>query len=100
MRPIYLARLDKTRPVLIMTRGSVSELRHMVTVAEISSTIRSLPTEVPVGRDHGLDHDSVVNLDAVLTIKKEMLIRRVGSLHDDQEPALRAAVVRAFDLED
>jgi len=53
MRPIYAAHLDKTRPVLILTREVVRPHLSRVTVAPITSTIRGLSTEVPVGAANG-----------------------------------------------
>ena len=49
MRPIHLAHLDKTRPVLVLTRELVRPYLSRVTIAPITSTIRGLSTEVPVG---------------------------------------------------
>jgi len=49
MRPIHSARLDKTRPVLVLTREVVRPHLGRVTVAPITSTVRGLSTEVPVG---------------------------------------------------
>ena len=39
-----------------------------VTIAAITSTIRGLATEVPVGPQNSLDHDSGVNLVNIFTI--------------------------------
>ena len=99
MRPIHLAELDKTRPVLVLTRDVAIGRLRTVTVAAITSTIRGLGTELPVGRANGLDHDSVVNLDNVFTVDYRSLGRRVGFLLDDQEPALAEAIINAFDLD-
>ena len=99
MRAIHLARLDKTRPVLILTREAASAARD-VTVAAITSTIRGVATEVPVGKANGLDHDCVVNLDDVQTIRRKDLRRFLGYLDAKQEPDLRRALIRAFDLDD
>ncbi|MET0966459.1 MAG: type II toxin-antitoxin system PemK/MazF family toxin [Nakamurella sp.] len=99
MRRIHLARLDKTRPVLILTRETAFSAQD-VTVAGITSTIRGVATELPVGKDNGLDDDSVVNLDDVQTIRREDLGRFLGYLTGAQEPALHRALIRAFDLED
>ena len=99
MRPIHLATLDKTRPVLVLTRDVAIGRLRTVTVAAITSTIRGLATEVPVGPSNGLDHDSVVNLDNVFTVDHRSLGRRVGFLPDDQEPALAEAIINAFDLD-
>lgn len=98
MRPIHLARLDKTRPVLVLTRPWVRSSLTNVSVAPITSTVRGLSVEVPVGADNGLDHDSVVNCDNVATIATERLGRIIGVLRDDQEGALAHAIVHAFDL--
>ena len=99
MRPIYLARLEKARPVLVLTREIVRPHLRRVTVAPITSTVRGLSTEVVVGGRNGLDYDCVVNLDNILTIPVIDLGRQLGFLHADQERALSAAIVAAFDLE-
>jgi mRNA interferase MazF len=100
MRPIHLAQLDKTRPVLVLTRDTVRPHLRNVTVAPITSTIRGLSTEVAVGTDNGLDHDSVVSLDNIQTIPARQLGRQIGLLLIAQEEALARAIHAAFDLED
>lgn len=99
MRPIHLAQLDKTRPVLILTREAVRPYLARLTVAPITSTIRGLSTEVPVGSANGLDHDSVVNCDSVVTIPKSTLGRHLGHLLPHQESALAEAILAAYDLD-
>lgn len=99
MRPIHLAHLDKTRPVLILTRELVRPYLGRVTVAPITGTVRGLSTELPVGGRNGLQEDSVVSLDNVVTIPVAALGRQVGYLFPDQEPALSTAIRNAFDLE-
>ena len=98
MRPIYAARLDKTRPVLILTREVVRPHVSRVTVAPITSTIRGLSTEVPVGPANGLDHTSVVSCDNIVTVPVSALGRRLGFLLAEQETALTDAIRAAFDL--
>jgi mRNA interferase MazF len=99
VRPIHLARLDKSRPVLVLTRELVRPHLSRVTVAPITSTVRGLSTEVAVGVRNGLDHDSVVSLDNILTIPVVDLGKPLGFLHPDQEQTLSRAIVAAFDLE-
>jgi mRNA interferase MazF len=53
-------------------------------VAPTTSTIRGLPSEVPVGVAEGLKHDSAINLDHVQTIERARLSKYVGSLSSDQ----------------
>ena len=99
MRPIYAAHLDKTRPVLILTREVVRPHLSRVTVAPITSTICGLSTEVPVGPANGLDHASVVSCDNVVTVPVSALGRQLGFLLTEQETALTDAIRAAFDLD-
>ena len=99
MREIRLVRLDKTRPALILTREAARGAMSMVTIAPITSTIKGLSSEVPVGPANGLDHEGVVSLDNVLTVPVDLLGRSVGFLQDAQEAALARAIVLAYDLD-
>lgn len=99
MRPIHVARLDKQRPVLILTRALVRPHLSTVTVAPITTTIRGLSTEVPVDRDNGLDGASVVSCDHVTTISKAAVGPQIGVLLDRQEQSLGDALRAAFDLD-
>ncbi|HEY3829177.1 MAG TPA: type II toxin-antitoxin system PemK/MazF family toxin [Solirubrobacteraceae bacterium] len=99
MRPIHVAQLDKARPVLVLTRELVRPHLTTVTVAPITTTIRGLSTEVPVGADNGLAGPSVVSCDNVTTIPTEALRNQIGVLLDDQEPQLSQAIRAAFDLD-
>ncbi len=99
MRPIHLATLDKTRPVLILTREHVRPFLTSITIAPITSTIRGLSTEVPVGRANGIDHDSVVSCDTITTVPRNAIGRLLGYLHPSQEPALSHAIASAYDLD-
>lgn len=83
---------DKRRPVVILTRQSVLPLLQTAVVAPVTSNIRGLPSEVPVGVDEGLKHDSVVNLDWVQTVEQRLLTHYVGSLGE----ARMAEVCRAL----
>ena len=84
----------------MLTRELVRPYLSRVTIAPITSTIRGLSTEVPVGPDNGLDHPSVVSCDNVVTVLNAALGRQIGRLHPEQEVALTAALHAAFDLED
>jgi len=99
MRPIHVAQLDNARPVLVLTREIVRHHLNTVTVAPITSTIRGLSTEVPVGAANGLDKPSVVACDHVTTIPKAALGGRIGLLLDGQERDLSEAIHAAFDLD-
>lgn len=99
MRPIHLAQLDKVRPVVVLTRSIVRPHMPSVTVAPITTRIRGLSTEVPVGTANGLDANSVISCDNITTIPTADLGREVGFLLSSQEPELANAINVAFDLE-
>ena len=100
MRPIHLAHLDKTRPVLVLTRDIAIGWLRTVTVAAITSTVHGLATEVLLGAANGLDHDCAANLDNIFTVDHAALGRRIGHLLNAQERNLHNAIVSAFDLGD
>lgn len=95
MRTLHWVQLDKRRPALLLTRPEALRFLSKVTVAPITSTVRGIAIEVPVDREHGLQHPSVVNFDNVTTLPRELLGARIGMLRLDQEQdvldALRAA---------
>jgi mRNA interferase MazF len=99
MRPIHVARLDKARPVLLLTRELVRPHLRTVTVAPITTTVRGLSSEVAVDSANGLDGPSVVSCDNITTIPAAVLGERIGLLLDSQELALHDAIVAAFDLD-
>jgi len=70
-----------------------------VTVAPITTTVRGLSTEIPVGPANGLDHACVVSCDNVVTIPKSALGAQIGFLLPAQETALTKAIHAAFDLD-
>jgi Growth inhibitor len=74
----------KKRPVLVLTRSEVIQVRALVTVAEVTTTVRGLAAEVEV--DHvetGLDRPSVINCDGIHTVTQASLTTRVGRISDD-----------------
>jgi mRNA interferase MazF len=98
MRDIYVAHLDKSRPVVVLTREPVRAAMRRVTVAPITSTAKGLSTEVPVGPANGLDEPCVITCDNIITIDKRALGRHIGFLFERQETDLTAAIVNAFAL--
>jgi mRNA interferase MazF len=99
MRPIHIAQLDKSRPVLVLTREIVRPYLTTVTIAPITSAIRGLSTEVEVGVANGLVGSSVVSCDNITTIPADAVGEQIGVLLDGQEQLLADAITAAFDLD-
>jgi mRNA interferase MazF len=74
---------QKRRPVLIVSRDEVIPVLSNIVVAPITSTIRNIPTCIPVGPDEGIDHDSVATFDNLAAVPKSVLTTRLGELGAD-----------------
>ena len=70
--------------------------RWRAIVALITSEGIGLPTEVPVGPDHGLERDSVEDCEDLYTVSSDLLSRRIGGVdvgtQDAVDRALRIAL--------
>ena len=82
---LWLAEVGrKKRPVLVLTRSEVIDVRALVTVAEVTTSIRGLASEVEL--DHveaGLDRPSVINCDGIHTVTQPSLTALVGRVSDN-----------------
>lgn len=85
---------DKRRPVVVLSRSDAIAHLHTVLVASVTSSIRGVMSEVPIGPAEGLKHDSAVNLDFVNSVPKHRLKARVGSL----SPACMDLVCQALEV--
>jgi mRNA interferase MazF len=86
---------DKRRPVVILSRDEAIELMNTVLIAPVTSTIREVRSQVIIGADEGLDHDSAVSLDHVQTVDRAKLIRRLGRLSPETMREVCAALAVA-----
>ena len=83
---------NKRRPVVVLTRDEALPFMRTAMVAEVTSTIRGLSSEVIVGPDEGLKTTSAINLDNVQTVDQRRLRGYVGAL----PPAKMREVCRAL----
>lgn len=87
----------KRRPVVVLTRTDVLDIRALVTVAEVTTTARGLAAEVRL--DHGavgLDRESVVNCDGLHTVAQSTLTQRVGEVDPSTMRRICAAAAYAL----
>ncbi len=61
-----------------------------VTVAPITTTIKGLSSEVPVGPGNGLDDDCVISLDNVITVAVGCSAAPSGTSTPNRRPTCRA----------
>jgi mRNA interferase MazF len=84
---------DKRRPVLILTRSSALPYLTAITVAQITTTIRGMASEVVLtpGED-GMSAECVVNADSIQTIQKAHLSDLVTELSPERMRDVRVAI--------
>lgn len=87
----------KSRPVLLLTRSQVLDARDLVTVAEVTTSIRGLAAEVEVEHHEvGLERPSVINCDGLHTIAQASLTGPLGQVSDDVMRKVCSAVSYAL----
>ena len=81
------------RPVVLVSRDAAYTIRLSVTVAEVSTVVRAIPSEVALGKRDGLPRPCVINTDNLVTISKALLESPIASLSaaklDQLDTALR-----------
>ena len=91
---------DKRRPVLILTRDSAIGVLNAVTVAPITSTIRSIPTEVILTEADGLPNTCAANFDNLQTVPKGNIGARLARLTSRKMKEAAAAISFSLALDE
>jgi mRNA interferase MazF len=86
------------RPVVLVSRDAAYAIRTSITVAEVSTVIRGISSEVALARRDGMPRACVINTDNLVTIPKTMLESRITSLGSVKVEALDAALGYALGL--
>jgi len=87
------------RPVLLLSRNAAYRVRDLIIVAPVTTRIRGIPAEVPLGPDDGLPRACAVNLDAIYTVSKRTVQRHIASLGSEKLQAVEDAIHFALGLE-
>jgi mRNA interferase MazF len=75
---VWWADLEKVRPVVILTRSRIAPRLSRVLVAPVTTTVRNISTEVPLGQREGVQAGSVANLDNAHVLPVDRLLSRAG----------------------
>jgi mRNA interferase MazF len=93
---VWLAELDKRRPVVVLTRDPLARILGSVIVGPITTRVRGVSTEVAVGPRDGVGHPSVVNLDHLQLLPRRRLLRPVGRAAPETMRSICDAVAEAI----
>ena len=100
---IWWANLPKPagrRPVLLLSRDDAYEYLNKVVVAEVTTTVRGIPVEVPLGRREGLPKPCAANCDNLRTVSRQALAGKISKLEPGRIPEVKRAVGYAFGWEE
>lgn len=87
-----LGMVEKSRPVLVLAFPQSADARALVVVAPLTSQIRGLRGEVPLGKPRWLPKVSAVNVQGLASFDPGKLTRRLGQLATDQYSAVKTAL--------
>ena len=89
----------RSRIFVIVSRTTLLDSAFStVTCAPVYSVRHGLSTQVSVGSEEGLKHDSAIHCDELLSLPKSVLTDYVGSLSESRLRELNRALAIALEL--
>jgi mRNA interferase MazF len=80
------------RPVVLLSRDEAYKIRSLIIVAPITTRIRRIASEVPLGTGDKMPQGCVANLDTFTTIPKDCLQSRITMLSAKKLSGVEAAI--------
>lgn len=84
------------RPVLLVSRDSAYGYLTTVLVAEVTTKVRGIPQQLPLGAREGLPRACVANLDALRPVRRDDLVTRIGALASARHVEVKRALGHAL----
>ncbi len=82
---------DKVRPVIVLTRERFLSRLEAVLVAPVTTTVRDIPTELPLGPEDGLPERCAASFDNLFTLRRERFEQPIATLAAHRHAELCAA---------
>lgn len=89
---------DKRRPVLVLGRADILPVLSQVPVIPISTQIRGLSWEVPLGPEDGLPSVCVLKPEWIRIVERSYLGPLITQLREERFASVRAALVDVLGL--
>src|SRR5258708_19775193 len=80
------------RLVLLLSRDDAYSYLNKFIAADITTVIRQIPTEVPLGRKERLPKACVASFDNVRVVSRAALVGRIGALSPNRIPEVKRAM--------
>ncbi len=88
----------KRRPVLLISRDEAYNVRSLVIIAPITTHVRGIASEEPMGPNDALPRVCAANFDTIMTIPKVCLVERLAGLNSHKLKAVEDALHFALGL--
>lgn len=85
--------------VVVSRQAAIDSAFSTVTCAPVYSRWDQLSTQVPIGIESGLKHDSAIHCDELISIPKTTLTNYLGTLSDAMIRELDCALRIALDID-
>jgi mRNA interferase MazF len=83
----------KHRVFLVVSRQTLIDQNFSTVIcAPVYTHYRGFPTQVEIGTDEGMKHDSAVFCDELVSLPKSILTDYIGNLTDSKMEAVNAAL--------
>lgn len=96
---VWWARVDKRRPVLLVSRNEAYGARRRVIAAEVTTTIRRNPATVELSRRDGMPAACIVNCDNLVTVNQDDLVEYLATLSEARMDMVDHSLVFALGLD-
>ncbi len=78
--------------MVLLSRDEAYGVRSLIIVAPVTTRIRRISSEVPLGTDDGMPQDCVANLDTITTIPKDCLQNHLTTLSAKKLKEVESAI--------
>lgn len=95
---VDLGMVGKVRPAVVISREDSDAPRALAICAPLTTENRGSAYEVPLGKLKFFDKESWVNVQGLMSLGHEKLIRRLGRLTAHEREQIKTALRFALDL--
>lgn len=95
---VDLGMIGKVRPAMVVSREDPASSRATAICVPLTTQNRDSAYEVGLGKLRFLDKESWINVQGIMSIGYERLIRRLGLVPQTQFAAVKTALRYALDL--
>ena len=86
--------------VIVSRQVVIDSLFSTLTCAPVYTRWDEISTQVPIGTESGLKHNSAIHCDELISLPKSLLTNYIGSLSEQQIEELNQALKIALEIED